>query len=158
MGEEPRDDRNGGKLGEFGRLETHAEFDPAFCPIVAVTDVGDKAKEEKNSGEDVSDPREAMQVMVVDHGGNGTEEEADAEPDDLSFKEKHGVSVAFGGKRRGARHHDQSEGDQGEDRADEKVDAGAVGFHEKKLVDLFLKHQGFPWEKFLVVEALVDFG
>ena len=158
MGEEPRDHRDGGQLREFGRLETDAEFDPAFCPIVAVADVGDKAKEKKDGGEGVSDPREALKVMVVDHRGKTTEEETDPQPDDLSFKEKHGVSVAFGGKGRGARQHDQSEGDQCEDRADEKVDAGAMGFHEKELVDLFLKCQGFPWEKFFGIEAFVEFG
>ena len=158
MGEEPRDHRDGGQLREFGRLETDAEFDPAFCPIVAVADVGDKAKEKKDGGEGVSDPREALKVMVVDHRGKTTEEETDPQPDDLSFKEKHGVSVAFGGKGRGARQHDQSEGDQCEDRADEKVDTGAMGFHEKELVDLFLKCQGFPWEKFFGIEAFVEFG
>ena len=158
MGEEPGDHRDSGQLGEFGRLETHAEFDPAFCPVVAVADVGDKAKEEKDGGESVSDPREAVEVMVVDHRGKATEEETDTEPDDLTFKEKHGVSVAFGGKGRGARHHDQAEGDQGEDRADEKVDAGAMRFHERELVDLFLKHQGFAGEKFFGIEAFVEFG
>src|SRR5690606_28013413 len=100
--EEEGQDEDGGKLGQFGRLETdRSEFDPSGRPTPGISDDGNGNEQPDGQGEQ----REGDLAVeaVRNPAGNDQREDSGTDPDQLTTEEVETVLGPVDGDRRGSR-------------------------------------------------------